>query len=87
MHVITQSKLTLLLWRHTERTTRIRVNVWINHAFSMNVTHAHEIVTGLIGLGMETLKIQDWIEFSWRTTVYIAKFNVKPRLEHEFPIE
>ena len=46
-----------------------------------------DIGTGLMGLSIQTLKKQNWIEFSWRTTVYIAKFNVKPRLEHEFPIE
>ena len=35
---------------------------------------------------MQTQKQQDWTEFSWQRTVDNAKFDVKPRLEHGFPI-
>ena len=58
----------------------------------MNFTHIHEIfleqgcfiVTGLMGLSMQTLRKHDWTEFSWRNNVYKAKFSVKPRLEYRF---
>ena len=36
---------------------------------------------------METLKKQEWTEFSWRTNVYNANFSVETRLEHGFAIE
>ena len=45
------------------------------------------IVTGLMGLSMETLKKQEWTEFSMRNNVYDAKFSVETRLEHGFAIE
>ena len=40
---------------------------------------------------MQTVKKQDWIEFSWRNNVYIAKFNLKTRFMvwhriHVFPM-
>ena len=44
-------------------------------------------LTGVIGLSMQTVKTQDWTEFSWGSTVYNAKFSVKTRLEHGFAIE
>ena len=31
------------------------------------------IVAGLMGLGMETLRKQDWTEFSWHNNGYNAK--------------
>ena len=45
------------------------------------------IVNSLMGLSMQTLKKQDWIEVSWRNNVYNAKFSVKTRLDNDFPIE
>ena len=62
----------------------------------MNITHFHEIdiapsacflVASLMGLSMQTLTYQDWIEVSWRNNVYYAKFSVKTRLDNDFPIE
>ena len=61
----------------------------------MNFTHFHEIflqqgcfiVTGLMGLSMQTLRKQDWTEFSWRHNVYNTKFRLKARLEHGFALE
>ena len=38
-------------------------------------------------LNMQTLKKQDFIEFSWRNSVYNAKFSVETSLEHGFAIE
>jgi len=31
---------------------------------------------------MQTMKQQEWIEFSWRNNVYKAKFSVDTRSEH-----
>ena len=62
----------------------------------MNISHFHEIhiapsafliVASLMGLSMQALKLQDWIEVSWRNNVYNAKFSVKTRLDNDFPIE
>ena len=36
---------------------------------------------------MQTLKKQEWTEFSWRNNVYNAKLGVETRLEHRFAIE
>ena len=36
---------------------------------------------------MQTMKQQEWIEFSWRNNVYKAKFSVDTRSEHGFAIE
>ena len=36
---------------------------------------------------MQTLKLQDWTEVSWRNIMYIDKFIVKTRLEHATLIE
>jgi len=36
---------------------------------------------------MQTMKQQEWIEFSWRINGYKAKFNVKSPLEHGFATE
>ena len=44
-------------------------------------------LTGLKGLSMQTLKKQDWTEFSWRHNVDNAKFTLKTRLENGFGIE
>ena len=44
-------------------------------------------LTGLIGLSMQTVKKQDWTEFSWRNNVDNAKFTLKSRLENGFGIE
>ena len=43
-------------------------------------------LTGLKGLSMQTLKKQDWTEFSWRHIVDNANFTLKTRLEHGFAI-
>ena len=65
----------------------------------MNSTHVLEIfaptmmcpmlfiVTGLMGLSMQTLKKQEWTEISRRNNVYNSKFSVETRLEHGFAIE
>ena len=45
------------------------------------------IVAGLSGLSIETLKKQDWTEFSWHTNVYNAKFSLITRLEHGYALE
>ena len=45
------------------------------------------IVTGLMGLSMQTLKRQEWTEFSWRNNGYSATINAKTRLEHGFAKE
>ena len=45
------------------------------------------IAHGLIGLCMQTMRQQDWTEFSWRNNVYNAKFSVTPLLEHGFAME
>ena len=45
------------------------------------------IVTGLMGLSMQTLRKQDWTEFSWRDKVYNAKFSLEIRLDHGFAME
>ena len=37
-------------------------------------------------LGMQTLKKQDWTEFSWRNNVNDAKLNVIIRLDNAYPI-
>ena len=39
-----------------------------------------------MGLSMQTLKKQEWTEFSWRYNIYNAKFSVETRLEHDFAI-
>ena len=43
--------------------------------------------TGLMGLMMQTLKKQEWTEFSWRNMVYNATFSVETCLEHGFAME
>ena len=62
----------------------------------MNISHFHEIyiaprafffVASLMGLSMQTLTYQDWIEVSWENNVEHAKFIVKIRLDNDFPIE
>ena len=61
----------------------------------MNFTLFHElscnnggfIVTGLMGLSMETLKKQDWTECLWQNNVYNAIFSDNTRLEHGFAIK
>ena len=45
------------------------------------------IVAGLMGLSSETLRKQDWTEFSWHNNVYNAKFSVITRLEHGYAVE
>ena len=40
------------------------------------------IVTGLIGLGIQALNTQEWIEFSWRNNAENSKFSVDKGLEH-----
>ena len=40
-----------------------------------------------MGLGMQTLKNQEWKEFSGRNNVYNAKSSVETRLEHGFSID
>ena len=45
------------------------------------------IVAGLMGLSIETLRKQDWTEFSWHNNVYNAKFSLKTRLELGYPME
>ena len=45
------------------------------------------IVTGLMGLSMQTLKKQECTELLWRNNFYNAKFSVKARLEHSIAIE
>ena len=45
------------------------------------------IVTGLLGLSMQTLKKLNWTECSLRNNMYNAKLNVKTRLEHGIAIE
>ena len=45
------------------------------------------IVTGLMGLSIQTLIKQEWTEFSWRNNGYNAKFSVETRLKHGFAIE
>ena len=45
------------------------------------------IVTGLMGLSMQTLKKQEWTEVSSPNNDYYAKFSVETRLEHGFAIE
>ena len=36
---------------------------------------------------MQTLKIQEWAEFSWRNNVYNAEVSVETHLEYGFAIE
>ena len=45
------------------------------------------IVTGLMGLSMQTLRKQECTEFSWPNNVYNAKFCVETHLEHGVAIE
>ena len=45
------------------------------------------IVAGLMGLSMDTLREQDWTEFSWHNNVYNAKFSLKTRLELGYAVE
>ena len=45
------------------------------------------IVTGLLGLTIQTLKYQEWRKFLYQKNVFIAKFSVETRLEYAFPIE
>ena len=45
------------------------------------------IVTDLPGLRMQTLRWQDWTEFSWWNNVYNDKFSVGTHLERGFAIE
>ena len=40
-----------------------------------------------MGLGMLALKKLDWTEVSWQANVDNAKFSVKTRLDHDFPLE
>ena len=44
-------------------------------------------VAGLMGLSIETLRKQDWTEFSWDNNVYNAKFSLITRLEHGYAVE
>ena len=44
------------------------------------------IVAGLMGLSIETLRKQDWTEFSWDNNVYNAKFSLITRLEHGYAV-
>ena len=68
LHVVKRRKLTLFSCGNSDQPTRISANVRIKHDFSMNFTHFHEvflqqrlfIVTGLMGLSIQTLKKQDW---------------------------
>ena len=45
------------------------------------------IVAGLMGLSIETLRKQDWKEFSWHSNVYNAKISLKTRLELGYAVE
>ena len=45
------------------------------------------ILTGRIGLRMQTLNKQDWTDFSWQHNVYNGKLIVKSGLEHGVGIE
>ena len=45
------------------------------------------IVTGLMGLSIQTLRKQEWTEDSWRNRVYNAKLSVETRVEHGLAIE
>ena len=45
------------------------------------------IVASLMGLSIETLRKQDWTEFSWHNNVYNAKFSQITRLEHGYAVE
>ena len=45
------------------------------------------IVTGLTGISMQTLKRQEYEEFSWRNNDDNAKFSVGTPLEHGLAIE
>ena len=45
------------------------------------------ILTGLLGLSLQTLKTKDWTEFSWQHNVYNGKLIVKSGLEHGVGIE
>ena len=45
------------------------------------------IVTGLMGLRMQSLKNQELAEFPSRNNVYNAKLIVETRLENTFAIE
>ena len=53
--------------------------------FSPN--NAFLIVTGLMGLRMQTLKKQEWTEIAWRNNLYNAKFIAERRFEHGFAID
>ena len=57
----------------------------ISMKFSFNIGCFR--LTGLIGLSMQTVKKQDWTEFSWPNNVYNGKLRLKARLEHGFGIE
>ena len=57
------------------------------HLSKFSITNVFLNLAGLIGLGMQTLRNQEWTEFSWRNNVYIDKFSVEKRLENGFHIE
>ena len=92
LHVVKKRNLRLFSWGNIHYTTRISAYERIEHVVSMNFTHFHGIVLQHLhfhcnmpnGLILQTLQKQDCTECSWRHNVYNAKFNVKPRLEHDF---
>ena len=44
--------------------------------------NAYFIENGVMGLGMEMLKKQEWTEFSRWTSAYISTFSVETPLNH-----
>ena len=45
------------------------------------------IVSVLMGLGKQTLRKQEYIEFLWPKNIYNTKFSVETCLEHAFALE
>ena len=52
---------------------------------TFSCTKCVSIVTGILGLRMQTLTKQDWKEVSWRNNAYNIKFSVKALLDQAYP--
>ena len=52
----------------------------------LSFTKGIVIIPGLNGLSMQTLKIQDWTECSWRNNVHNINFSVQTCLEYGFAL-
>ena len=76
------------LWNECKRTdTTFLLNEVYSFTRNFHPTMFFFVATGLMGLCVQTLKEQEWTEFSWRNNIDDAKFSVETRLEHGVPIE